>query len=200
MASNDFTPGPPKLTLYYLAQSRSHRVLWLLNELSVPCTIIYSPRGPNGITTNPAFAQAHPLGTAPIVKIQYPYLDHPIILTESALIVDFLCENVPGGSKMLPAKYRSGQERAGMETNAWKLNKFYFAWGEESLLSFAAVAFARDCLPSFSENTTDAKGIVLMFSCHSAQIRPTTTNPLAHEIHCRTTRLWVPCANVQEAV
>jgi hypothetical protein len=46
---------------------------------------------------------------------------------------------------MLPEKYRSGQERPGMETDAWKWNKFYFAWGEESLLSFVAVAFARDC-------------------------------------------------------
>jgi len=110
------------------------------------------------------FRSSPPLGTAPIIKIQYPYLDHPTILTESAPIIDFLYENVPGGSKFLPAKYRSGQERAGMETNTWKLNKFYFAWGEESLLSFAAVAFARDCPSSFPEYTTEAKGIVLMFS------------------------------------
>jgi glutathione S-transferase len=149
MASDTSASQLPKLTLYYLAQSRSHRILWLLNELSVPCTLIYSARGPNGVCVNPDFAKAHPLGTAPILEIQYPYLDHPIILSESALIVDFLCENVPGGRKMLPEKYGPGQERAGMETDAWKRNKFYFAWGEESLLSFIAVAFARDCSSSF---------------------------------------------------
>ena len=135
----------PKLTLYYLEQSRSHRILWLLNELSIPCTIIFSTRGDRGVTTNPAFAKAHPLGTAPILEIQYPYLDHPTILTESALIIDFLCENVPQGRKLLPAKYQPGQERPGMETDAWTRNKFYFAWGEESVLAFIAVAFARDC-------------------------------------------------------
>lgn len=79
MTSDTSTLQYPKLTLYYLAQSRSHRILWLLNEISVPCTLIYSPRGPNGVCTNPAFAKAHPLGTAPILEIQYPYLDHPII-------------------------------------------------------------------------------------------------------------------------
>lgn len=139
------TTGAPQLTLYYLAASRSHRILWLLNELQVPCKIIYSSRGPNGVTTNPAFAKAHPLGTAPILEIQYPYLDAPVVLTESALIIDYLVENVPGGSKLLPSKYESGRERPGLETEAWKLNKFYFAWGEESVLSFIAVAFARDC-------------------------------------------------------
>jgi hypothetical protein len=152
MPSN--TPQLLKLTLYYLAQSRSHRILWLLNELSIPCTLIYSARGPNGACVNPAFATAHPLGTAPILEIQYPYLDHAIVLSESALIIDFLCENAPHGRKMLPAKYRPGQERAGMEMDAWKRNKFYFAWGEESLLSFIAVAFARDCSSSLLEKSS----------------------------------------------
>jgi glutathione S-transferase len=161
MTSDTSTSQYPKLTLYYLAQSRSHRILWLLNEISVPCTLIYSPRGPNGVCTNPAFAKAHPLGTAPILEIQYPYLDHPIILSESALIIDFLCENVPHGRKLLPAKYQAGQERAGMETLAWKQNKFYFAWGEESLLSFIAVAFVRDCSSSFLEEFSFCR----TFSC-----------------------------------
>lgn len=145
MNTNISTFQYPKLTLYYLAESRSHRILWLLNEISVPCTLIYSTRGLHGVCTNPAFAKAHPLGTAPILEIYYPYIEDPIILSESALIIDFLCENIPHGGKLLPAKYRLGQERAGMETDEWKRNKFYFAWGEESLLSFIAVAFTRDC-------------------------------------------------------
>jgi len=152
MTSKPSTLQIPTLTLYYLAESRSHRILWLLNELSVPCTLIYSSRGPDGICINPAFAKAHPLGNAPILEIQYPYLDHPVILSESALIIDFLCENVPGGRKLLPAKYRPGNERPGMETDEWKRNKFYFAWGEESVLSFIAVAFVRDCQSFFFEN------------------------------------------------
>lgn len=44
-----------------------------------------------------------------------------------------------------------------METLAWKQNKFYFAWGEESLLSFIAVAFVRDCSSSFLEDSPFAE-------------------------------------------
>lgn len=75
----------PKITLYWMNQSRSQRVLWLLEELGVPYKLETAQRSPNKMA--PAAAKdIHPLGKYPMLAVDGR------VLAESGLIVETLIE------------------------------------------------------------------------------------------------------------
>jgi glutathione S-transferase len=82
----------PLITVYHLEQSRSHRVLWMLEELEVPYRLVRYRRDPKTFRADPALRQVHPLGKAPIVS-----LPGEVVLYESGAILEHLAENVGGG-------------------------------------------------------------------------------------------------------
>jgi glutathione S-transferase len=85
------------LKVHHLNNSRSQRILWLLEELAIPYEIVRHQRD---ATTNlaPASLQAiHPLGKSPMIED-----DHKIIY-ESGAIVEYLCER-HGGAHLVPAR------------------------------------------------------------------------------------------------
>ena len=74
------------ITLHHLENSRSQRILWLLEELGVDYDIAFHKRDK---TTNLAPAelkQVHPLGRAPVIE------DGDKIIAESASIIEYLIE------------------------------------------------------------------------------------------------------------
>ena len=79
------TTTDPIITLYWLNQSRSQRVLWLLEELGVPYTLETAQRSPDKMAPVAA-KDIHPLGKYPMVVIDGR------VLAESGLIVETLIE------------------------------------------------------------------------------------------------------------
>ena len=78
------------LTVYHLNESRSLRVLWLLEELGVPYQMVRFQR--DASRRAPAeLREVHPLGKAPVVR------DGELVLAESGAIVEYLVERHSGG-------------------------------------------------------------------------------------------------------
>ena len=73
------------ITLHHLNRSRSHRILWLLEELGAPYTIIPYSRDAQTNLAPPELALVHPLGKSPMIEID------GTLITESAAIVEVLC-------------------------------------------------------------------------------------------------------------
>lgn len=77
------TPTPSRIEVYHLADSRSQRILWLLEELGVPYEAKRFEHVPPRFAP-PIFKKMHPLGKSPIIT------DGDIVLAESGAIVEYL--------------------------------------------------------------------------------------------------------------
>ena len=83
------------ITVHHLNNSRSQRVLWLLEELGVPYDIEHHQRDPQTMLAPPALLQVHPLGKSPVIT------DGAVTVAESGAIVEYLVER-HGQGKLLP--------------------------------------------------------------------------------------------------
>ncbi|WP_312056371.1 glutathione S-transferase [Pantoea brenneri] len=71
------------ITVHHLEQSRSHRVLWLLEELEVPYQIKRYQREPTMLAPD-ALKKVHPLGKSPVIT------DENRVVAESGAILEYL--------------------------------------------------------------------------------------------------------------
>ena len=55
------------ITVHHLENSRSQRVLWLLEELGLPYEVRRYQRNPTTKLAPPELAQVHPLGKSPVI-------------------------------------------------------------------------------------------------------------------------------------
>ncbi|MBF7144832.1 MULTISPECIES: glutathione S-transferase family protein [Pseudomonas] len=72
------------ITVHHLNNSRSQRILWLLEELEVPYEIKRYQRDPDTNLAPAELKAVHPLGKSPVIE------DGPHVLIESGAIVDYL--------------------------------------------------------------------------------------------------------------
>jgi glutathione S-transferase len=72
------------ITVHHLNNSRSQRILWLLEELGLPYEIKRYQRNPDTNLAPPELKAVHPLGKSPVIE------DGPHVLIESGAIVDYL--------------------------------------------------------------------------------------------------------------
>jgi glutathione S-transferase len=91
------------LTLHHLNDSRSQRILWLLEELGSPYEIKHYQRNPQTRLAPPELAAVHPLGKSPVIT------DGDIRIAESAAIVDYVIRRYGKGA-MMPAPGSSEYE------------------------------------------------------------------------------------------
>ncbi len=70
------------LVVHHLNQSRSQRVLWLLEELGVKYEVRRYQRDPQTMLAPPELRQVHPLGKSPVIT------DGELTLAESGAIVE----------------------------------------------------------------------------------------------------------------
>ena len=86
---------PGMLTVHHLNDSRSQRILWLLEELGVPYDIKKYRRDPATLLAPPELLQIHPLGKSPVVT------DDDVTLAESGAIIEYLVERY-GNGRLIP--------------------------------------------------------------------------------------------------
>lgn len=79
------------LTVHHLNDSRSQRVLWLLEELGVPYEIKFYQRDAVTRLAPPELKAVHPLGKSPVVT------DGDRTIIESGAIVDYIIRRHGGG-------------------------------------------------------------------------------------------------------
>ncbi len=72
------------ITLHHLNDSRSQRILWLLEELSIEYKIKHYERDVVTHLAPPELTLIHPLGKSPIIE------DNGVIIHESGAIIDYL--------------------------------------------------------------------------------------------------------------
>jgi glutathione S-transferase len=76
----------PRIVLHHLEHSRSHRVLWLLEELGLPYEVRHYARDKKTMLAPPELRKVHPLGKSPVIG------DGDIVVAESGAIVEYLLD------------------------------------------------------------------------------------------------------------
>lgn len=84
------------ITVHHLNNSRSQRVLWLLEELGLDYEVKRYQRDAKTMLAPPALRQVHPLGKSPVIT------DGDITVAESGAIVEYLIDHY-GALKLAPA-------------------------------------------------------------------------------------------------
>ena len=84
------------ITVHHLNNSRSQRVLWLLEELGLPYEIKHYQRDAKTMLAPPELREVHPLGKSPVVS------EDGTTVAESGAIIEYLVER-HGAGRLAPA-------------------------------------------------------------------------------------------------
>lgn len=84
------------VVVHHLNNSRSQRVLWLLEELGVPYEIKKYERDANTMLAPPSLLAVHPLGKSPVIE------DEGAVVAESGAILSYLIDKY-GAGRFIPA-------------------------------------------------------------------------------------------------
>ncbi|MEM6537481.1 MAG: glutathione S-transferase [Pseudomonadota bacterium] len=85
------------ITVHHLEDSRSQRVLWLLEELGVDYEIIRYERNPETKLAPDALKKIHPLGKSPVIT------DGEITVAETGAIVEYLIDAYGSSALSVPS-------------------------------------------------------------------------------------------------
>ncbi|WP_031372235.1 glutathione S-transferase [Lysobacter antibioticus] len=94
------------IKVHHLNNSRSQRVLWLLEELELPYQIVHYQRDAKTMLAPPELRAVHPLGKSPVVELDGQ------VLAESAAIIETLSERFDSSYRLSPPlQPLDGEER-----------------------------------------------------------------------------------------
>lgn len=114
------------ITIYHRAMIRSIRILWLLEELGLPCSVVEVRRGDGKL---PKFRRVNPMGRFPIIK------DGDVVVFESGAILEYLLESYDKDHRFSPHRGSPAwrdyiQWMHGSETFMWPAMQ----WGHHSMV------------------------------------------------------------------
>lgn len=84
------------ITVHHLNNSRSQRILWLLEELGVDYSIVRYERDTKTMLAPASLKAVHPLGKSPVI------VDGRNTLAESGAIIEYLADNYGGTLGLAP--------------------------------------------------------------------------------------------------
>ena len=108
------------LTLHHLNNSRSQRVLWLLEELGIDYELKRYERDPKTDLAPESLKAIHPLGKSPVIT------DGDITVAESAVIINHLINQYGASKGLIP----------GAGTEAARQSEYWLHYAEGSLMPF----------------------------------------------------------------
>ena len=111
------------LVVHHLENSRSQRVLWLLEELGVDYEVRQWARDPTTSLAPAGLRDIHPLGKSPIID------DDGEIVAESGAIFEYLLE-----------RYDDGRLRPGAGTDAHRQFRYWMHFAEGTFMPFMIIA------------------------------------------------------------
>jgi glutathione S-transferase len=92
------------LVVHHLNESRSQRILWLLEELGAPYEIAFHQRDAETRLAPPELVAVHPLGKSPVI------VDGGQVIHESGAIIDYIVRK-HGGGRFAPTAGTEDHER-----------------------------------------------------------------------------------------
>ncbi|HEX8640028.1 MAG TPA: glutathione S-transferase [Allosphingosinicella sp.] len=78
------------IKVHHLENSRSQRILWLLEELEMDYEVVRYARDPKTMLAPPALRKVHPLGKSPVIE------DQGRAIAETGAVVEYLVEKAEG--------------------------------------------------------------------------------------------------------
>lgn len=105
-----------KITVHHLERSRSHRVLWMLEELGLPYELVEYRRDPETMRAPAALKKVHPLGKSPVIDVD------GVVYAESGAILEQLVDVANGALRPEPG------------TEAHRRYRFFLHYAEGSLM------------------------------------------------------------------
>jgi glutathione S-transferase len=124
----------PMIVVHHLNNSRSQRVLWLLEELGVPYEVKRYARDAKTMLAPDALKAVHPLGKSPVLT------DDGLTIAETGLIVEYLCDKY-GEGRLAPPK------SAGVDTPERLRWLYWLHYAEGSAMPPLLLKLVFDTLP-----------------------------------------------------
>jgi len=125
------------ITVHHLNNSRSQRILWLLEELALPYEIVKYERDPKTMLAPASLRAVHPLGKSPVIT------DGDATLAESGAILEYLVET-----------YGKGAVAPAPGTPQYRLYRYFLHYAEGSLMPLLLLKLV------FNKVKTDAPFLV----------------------------------------
>lgn len=125
------------LTLHHLETSRSHRILWLLEELGVPYELRRYQRDLATRLAPPELKKIHPLGKSPVLT------DGELVVAESGAILEYLAECY---GAQAPAELAHLEPARG--TPAHRQCRFWMHYAEGSLMNWLVMKLVFMTIPT----------------------------------------------------
>jgi glutathione S-transferase len=166
------------ITIHHLGVSQSDRIVWLMEELNLPYRLKWHRRAASGLAPDEYLA-LHPAATAPVID------DEGTVLTESAVIAEYICHKYAGGRLTVsPAQADYAEYLYWMHFNNNVLGLFFAkrAAGSSESIEGAKGVFARREARYFNYmNTRLGESLFLSgaeFTCADIMVMfPLTTLP-----------------------
>lgn len=105
------------VTVHHLNNSRSQRILWLLEELNIPYDIKFYKRDPKTLLAPQVLKSIHPLGKSPLIT------DGTVVVAESGAIIEYILE-----------KYGKGRLKPASETESALQFSYWMHYAEGSAM------------------------------------------------------------------
>ncbi|MDB5697039.1 MAG: glutathione S-transferase [Sphingomonas bacterium] len=121
------------ITVHHLENSRSQRVLWMLEELGLPYAIKRYERNTKTMLAPPELKAVHPLGKSPVID------DDGLVVAETGAIVEYLVEKADG--RLGPPPHRDDALRY----------RFWLHYAEGSLMPPLLVKLVLTRVPIFGK-------------------------------------------------
>jgi glutathione S-transferase len=121
------------IIVHYLENSRSQRILWMLEELALPYEVKRYERNAKTMLAPPELKQVHPLGKSPVIQ------DGDTVVAETGAIIEYLVEKADG--KLGPPPHREAILRY----------RFYLHYAEGSLMPPLLVKLVLSRVPVFGK-------------------------------------------------
>lgn len=93
------------IVVHHLNNSRSQRVLWLLEELGLAYRVQRYQRDAKTMLAPPELRRVHPLGKSPVIE------DDGLVLAESGAILDYLAQRYGAAQRLVPSPESPGRLR-----------------------------------------------------------------------------------------
>lgn len=125
------------LTVHHLETSRSHRILWLLEELGTPYELKVYKRDPKTRLAPAALKEVHPLGKSPVVT------DGGETVAESGAIIEYLveCYGNQASGELAHLQPEPG-------TPAYRQCRFWMHYAEGSLMNWLVMKLVFMTIPT----------------------------------------------------
>lgn len=118
------------ITVHHLNNSRSQRILWLLEELGLEYRVERYQRDPDSMLAPDSLRAVHPLGKSPVIT------DVDLTLAESGAIVEYLAE-----------RYGEGRLAPGLNSPEHVRYLYWLHYAEGSIMPFLFLSLVFSRMP-----------------------------------------------------